>query len=67
MFDGFFCYKMQYNHYTEVVNDMVVKRDLFKKQWMDLLQTISKTITNSVYGGNIRRDVNDQNKCVSEN
>ena len=56
---------MQYNPYTEFVNDIVAKRDADKKQGKDLLQTLAKKIANPVYGGNIRRDVNDQFKCVT--
>ena len=46
---------------------MVAKRDLYKKQGIELLQTLSKKTNNSVYGGNIKRDVNDQLECVTEN
>ena len=37
-----------------------------KKQGKDLLQTLAKKVANSVYGGNIKRDVNDQLKCFTD-
>ena len=39
---------MQYNPYTEFVNDMVAKRDRYKKHGKGLLQTLSKKITDSL-------------------
>ena len=58
IYEIFFYHKMQYNPYTDFVNDMVAKRDRHKKQGKDLLQTLAKKLANSVYGGIIRRDVN---------
>ena len=58
---------MQYIPYTEFVNDMVAKRDLYKTQDKDLLQTLAQKIADSIYGGNRRRDVLDQYKCVPKN
>ena len=57
---------MQNKTYTEFVKVMVAKCDLYKKG-KDLLQTLAKKIANPVYGGNIRRDVNDQYKRVTKN
>ena len=36
VFEGVFCHNMQYNPYTEFVNDIVGKRDLYKEQGKDL-------------------------------
>ena len=58
---------MQYNPYIDFVNDTVAKRDLYKKQGKEFFQTLSKRTINSVYGGNINWDVNDQFNCVTEN
>ena len=58
---------MQHNPYVDFVNDMVGKKDFYKKQGKGLLQTMSEKFNNLVYGGNLRRDVNDQYKCVTEN
>ena len=62
-----FCHNMQYNPYVDFVNDMVAKRDLYMKQGKEFLQTLFEKINNLVYGGNIRRDVNEQFKCVTDN
>ena len=45
---------------------MVSEQDLYKKQGKDLRQTLAKKLPNSVYGGKIRRDVNDQFNCVTD-
>ena len=65
--EGFFCHNLNYNPYTEFVTDMFRKRDLFKSQGKDLLQNLAKKIGLSVYGGNLRKDINEKYKCVTEN
>ena len=67
IFEGFFCHNREYNPYTEFVTDMFEKRDLFKSQGKDLLQNLAKKIGLSVCGGNIREDINEEYKCVTEN
>ena len=67
IFEGFFCHNLEYNPYTEFVTDMFEKRDLFKSQGKDLLQNLAKKIGLSVYGGNIREDMDEEYKCVTEN
>ena len=67
IYEGFFCHNLEFNPYTEFVNDMFEKRDLFKSQGKDLLQNLAKKIGLSVYGGNIRKDINEEYKCVTEN
>ena len=67
VFEGFFCHNQEYNPYTEFVRDMFEKRDLFKSQGRDLLQNLPKKIWLSGYGGNIRKDINQEYKCVTEN
>ena len=67
VFEGFFCHNLEFNPYTEFVTDMFQKRDLFKSQGKDLLQNLAKKIGLSVYGGNIRKDINEEYKCVTEN
>ena len=64
--EKFFCYNLQFNSYVKFVNNMVAKRDLHEKQGKDLLQGLYKKVSNSVYGGNICVDNNDQFKCVTE-
>ena len=46
---------------------MFEKRDMFKSQGKDLIQNLAKKIRLSVYGGNIRKDINEEYKCVTEN
>ena len=46
---------------------MFNKRDLFKSQGKHLLQNLAKKIGVSVYGGSIRKDINEEYKCVTEN
>ena len=67
VYEGFFCHNLDFNPYTEFVTDMFEKRDLFKSQGKDLLQNLAKKIGLSVYGGNIRKDINEEYKCVTEN
>ena len=45
---------------------MLEKRDMFKSQGNDLLQNLAKKIGLSVYGDNIRKDINDEYKSVLE-
>ena len=66
VYEGFFCHNLEYKTYTEFVTDMFEKRDLFKSQRKDLLQNLAKKIGLSVYGGNIRKDINEEYKCVTE-
>ena len=67
VFERFFCNNLDYNPYSNFVTDMFEKRDLFKSQGKDLLQKLAKKIGLSVYGGNIRKDINEEYKCVTEN
>ena len=67
VFEEFLCHNLEFNPYTEFVTEMFQKRDLFKSQGKDLLQNLAKKIGLSVYGGNIRKDINDEYKCVTEN
>ena len=67
VYEGFFSHNLEFNPYTEFVTDMFEKRDLFKSQGKDLLQNLAKKIGLSVYGGNIRKDINEEYKCVTEN
>ena len=58
---------MQFNPYGDLVNNMVAKCDLYKKQEKDLLKGLSRNVNNSVKGRIIRKDTTDQYKCVTEN
>ena len=67
VFEGFFCHKLDYNPYTEFVTDMFERRDLLKPQGKDIFQNLAKKAGLSVYGGIIRKDINEENSCVTEN
>ena len=45
---------------------MFEKRILFKPQGKELFQKLGKKVGLSVYGGNIRKDRNEEYKCVTE-
>ena len=66
VYEGFFCHNLEYNPCTEIVTDMFNKRDLFISQGKDLFQNLAKKIGLSVYGGIIRKDINEEYKCVTE-
>ena len=66
VYEGFFCHNLEYNPNTEFVTDMFEKWDLCKRQGKDILQDLAKKIGLSVYGGNIRKDMNEEYKCVTE-
>ena len=59
VFEGFLCHNLEYKRYTEFVANMFEKRDSFKSQEKDLLQNLGKKIGLSVYGGSIRKDINE--------
>ena len=42
VFEGFFCHNVEYNPYIEFVTDLFEKRDLFKSQGKDLIQSLAK-------------------------
>ena len=58
---------MQFIPYSDFVNDMVGKRDLYEKGGEDVIQTLSEKTHKPVYGQNTKEDVNDQLKYVTEN
>ena len=66
VFEGFFCHNLEYTPYTEFVPDMFEVRDLSKSQKKDLLQNLAKKTGLSVYGGSVRKDINEEYKCVTE-
>ena len=58
VYEGFFCYIVQFNPYVDFVNEMFGKHDLYKKE-KDLSKGLSKKVTNSVFGGKIRKHINN--------
>ena len=65
VFEGFFRHNLEFNLYTKLVTDMFEKRGLFKSLGKDLLQNLAKKIGLSVYSGNIRKDIHEENECVT--
>ena len=59
-FDGFFYHNLQCNLYTEFVSEFFEKTDLFKAQSKDLLQHLAEKIGPSVYGCDIRKDIDEE-------
>ena len=66
VFGGFFCHNLEFIPYTDFVTDMFEKRDLFKSPGKELPQNLLKRIGVSVYGGNIRKDLNEEYKRVTK-
>ena len=66
VFEGFFCHNLEYNPYTEIVTVIFAKTYLFKSQGKELLQNLATKIGLSVYFGNIRKDISEEHKCVTE-
>ena len=66
LYEAFFNHNLGYNPYTEFVTDMFEKRDLIKSQGKDLLQNLADSIGLSINGGDIRKDINEYYKCVTE-
>ena len=67
VYEGFFCRNLEYILYTGFITAMFKKRDLFKTQRKDLLQNLAKKIGLSVHVDNIRKDINEEYDCVTEN
>ena len=67
VFEGFFCQNPKYNPSTDFFTDTFKKRGLFKSEGKNLLQNLAKKIGLSVFGGNFRKDINEEDKCVTEN
>ena len=66
VFEGFLCYNLEHRTYTEFVTDMFETRDLFKSQRKDSLQNQAQKIGLSVYGGIIKKYINEEDKSVRE-
>ena len=64
--EEFFCHNLEYNPSTQFFIDMFEKRDLFQSHGKDLLQNLAEKIGLSVYAGNIKKDINEEYKSVTE-
>ena len=65
--EGFFYHSLEYKILMQNLLLTCLKKDLFKPHGKNLLQNRAKKIRFLVYGGNIRRDTNEDYKCVTEN
>ena len=65
--EGFFCDNLEFNPFERFIIDMTNKRNKFKEENKTLLQTLIKKVSNSVYGGCIRKDIEESYKCVTQN
>ena len=63
-FEGFICDNLDYNPFENIVLNMTAKRNKYKKEKKNILQTEAKQVPNAVYGFTIRSDFEDVYKCV---
>ena len=66
IFQDFFYQTLENIPNTEFVINMFEKRDLFKSQGNDLLQNLAQKNILLVYAGNIKKDINEEYKCVTK-
>ena len=45
---------------------MTDERNKFKEENKTLLHTLTNNVSNSVYGGGIRKDIEESYKCVTQ-
>ena len=64
--EGFICDNLEINPFGEIITDMTDKRNKFKENDKLLMQTISKAVSNSVYGCCVRKDIEESYKCVTQ-
>ena len=60
VFEVLLCHNLEDNAYTEFFTDMFGKRDFSKSRGNDSLQNLAKKIGISVYGGKIRKNINEE-------
>ena len=65
--EGFNCDNLEFNPYERFFLDMTNKRNKFKEESKTLVQTLTEKVSNSVYGGCIRRNIEESYKCVTQN
>ena len=63
-FEGFICDNLNYKPFEEFVLDMTAKRNKYKKEKRNILQTQAKKVSIAVYGYSIRSDIEDVYNCV---
>ena len=66
LLDGFIRKRLEYNPFELFIIYMTDKRTKFRKESKALLQTFTKNCSNAaVYGGCIRKDIEESYKCVN--
>ena len=65
--EGFICDNLEFNPFERFIIDMTDKRNKFTEENKTLLQTLTKKVSNSVYGGCTRRHIEESYKCVTQN
>ena len=57
--EGFFCDNLEFNLFERINIDMTNERNKYKEENKTLLQTITKKVSIAVYGGCIRKDIEE--------
>ena len=64
-YEEFICDNLEFNPFENFVIKMTEKRNKYKKEKKELLQTLTKKKTNAVYRFCIRAKINESYECVS--
>ena len=57
--EGFVCDNLKFNPFEGFIIDITDKKNKYKEENKTLLQTLTKKVSNSVYGGCIRKDIDE--------
>ena len=63
--EGFICDNLEINPFERFIIDLTNKRNKYKEENKTLLQTLTKKVSNAVYGGCIK-DIEESYKCVTQ-
>ena len=59
MLEGFICDNLEFYPFERFIIDSTNKRNKFKEENKTFLQPLTKKVFNSVYGGCIRKDIEE--------
>ena len=62
--EGFICDNLEFNPFERFLIDMTNKRSNYKDEIKTLLQTLTKKVSNAVYGGCMRKHIEESSNCV---
>ena len=62
----FICGKLEFYPFERFIVDMTNERKKFKEENKTLLQALTKKVSNAVYGGCIRKDIEESYKCETQ-